>query len=73
MTHSHNILVAMVFSDSTVDGVPYNAQIFAENSAGNGTQCNFTDFTNELGKFHGYMWAFLSILLGHVFKDSDVV
>jgi len=29
-------------------GVPYTVQIFAENSAGNGTRCNFTDFTDEL-------------------------
>ena len=34
---------------STEDGVPYIVQIFAENSAGNGTVCNVTDFTNELG------------------------
>jgi len=39
---------------STEDGVPYTVQIFAENSAGNGTVCNVTDFTNELGEsfFH---------------------
>ena len=37
---------------STEDGVPYTVSIFAENSAGNGTVCNFTDFTNELCKFH---------------------
>ena len=36
----------------TEDGVPYTVQIFAENSAGNGTVCNVTDFTNELGEFH---------------------
>ena len=68
MTHSHNSLVVILFSDCTVDGVPYNVQIFAENSAGNGTRCNFTDFTNELRKFHGYMWAFLRHILGHVLK-----
>ena len=33
-------------------GIPYTVSIFAENSAGNGTVCNFTDFTNELCKFH---------------------
>ena len=37
---------------STEDGVPYTVQIFAENSAGNGTVCNVTDFTNELGESH---------------------
>ena len=37
---------------STEDGVPYTVSIFVENSAGNGTVCNFTDFTNELCKFH---------------------
>ena len=36
----------------TEDGVPYIVSIFAENSAGNGTKCNVTDFTNELRKFH---------------------
>jgi len=35
---------------STEDGVPYTVQIFAENSAGSGTVCNVTDFTNELGE-----------------------
>ena len=69
MTHSHNSLVVILFSDSAEDGVPYNVQIFAENSAGNGTRCNFTDFTNELRKFHGYMRVFLGIIiLGHVLK-----
>ena len=34
----------------TEDGVPYIVSIFAENSAGNGTKCNVTDFTNELGE-----------------------
>ena len=34
----------------TEDGVPYIVSIFAENPAGNGTKCNVTDFTNELGK-----------------------
>ena len=34
----------------TEDGVPYIVSIFAENSAGNGTKCNVTDFTNELRK-----------------------
>ena len=34
----------------TEDGVPYILSIFAENSAGNGTKCNVTDFTNELGE-----------------------
>ena len=37
---------------STGAGIPYTIWIFAENSAGNGTVCNFTDFTNELRKFH---------------------
>ena len=37
---------------STEDGVPYIVSIFAENLAGNGTKCNVTDFTNELGEFH---------------------
>ena len=37
---------------STVAGIPYTVRIFAENSAGNGTVCNFTDFTDELRKFH---------------------
>ena len=36
----------------TEDGVPYTVSIFAENSAGNGTKCNVTDFTNELGMFY---------------------
>ena len=35
---------------STEDGVPYTVRILAENSAGNGTMCNVTDFTDELGK-----------------------
>ena len=39
-------------STSTGDGVPYIVSIFAENSAGNGTRCNVTDFTNELRMFH---------------------
>ena len=39
-------------SHSTEGGVPYIVSIFAENSAGNGTKCNVTDFTNELRKFH---------------------
>ena len=34
----------------TEDGVPYIVSIFAENSAGNGTKCNVTDFTDELGE-----------------------
>ena len=34
----------------TEDGVPYILSIFAENSAGNGTKCNVTDFTNELSE-----------------------
>ena len=34
----------------TEDGVPYIVSIFAENSAGNGTRCNVTDFTNELSE-----------------------
>ena len=34
----------------TENGVPYIVSIFAENSAGNGTKCNVTDFTNELGE-----------------------
>ena len=38
----------------TEDGVPYIVSIFAENSVGNGTKCNVTDFTNELGTFHCY-------------------
>ena len=36
----------------TENGVPYIVSIFAENSAGNGTKCNVTDFTNELSMFH---------------------
>ena len=40
----------------TVDGVPYTVSIFAENSAGNGTKCNFTDFTNELRKFDSLLF-----------------
>ena len=35
----------------TEEGVPYIVSIFAENSAGNGTKCNITDFTNELSEF----------------------
>ena len=34
----------------TEAGVPYIVSIFAENSAGNGTKCNVTDFTDELGE-----------------------
>ena len=34
----------------TEAGVPYIVSIFAENSAGNGTECNVTDFTDELGE-----------------------
>ena len=34
----------------TEDGVPYIVSIFAENSAGNGSKCNITDFTDELGE-----------------------
>ena len=37
---------------STEDGVTYTFQIFAENSAGNGTVCKVTDFTDELGELH---------------------
>ena len=36
----------------TEAGVPYTVCIFGENSAGNGTKCNVTDFTNELCKFY---------------------
>ena len=36
----------------TEAGVPYIVSIFAENAAGNGTKCNVTDFTDELGEFH---------------------
>ena len=36
----------------TENGVPYTVRIFAENSAGNGTKCNVTDFTDELCKFY---------------------
>ena len=72
MTHSHNSLVIILFSDSAEAGVPYNVQIFAENSAGNGTRCNFTDFTNELRKFRLHADIFRHILR-HVFKNSDVV
>ena len=36
----------------TEAGVPYIVSIFAENSAGNGTRCNATDFTDELRMFH---------------------
>jgi len=42
------VILYIIFS--TEDGVPYTVQIFAENSAGNGTVCNVTDFTNELGE-----------------------
>ena len=41
----------------TVDGVPYTVSIFAENSAGNGTKCNVTDFTDELSMLHYCMHA----------------
>jgi len=54
---------------SIEDGVPYTVQIFAENSAGNGTVCNVTDFTNELGESHcsasvcGCLFSSLSAVL----------
>ena len=47
----------------TEAGVPYIVSIFAENAAGNGTKCNVTDFTDELGEFrsctkqHSYLFA----------------
>ena len=46
-----NIIMLSV-SISAEAGVPYTVSIFAENSAGNGTVCNFTDFTDERRKFH---------------------
>ena len=48
---------------STEDGVPYIVSIFAENSAGNGTKCNVTDFTNELRKFHCLPFATKTALI----------
>ena len=36
----------LVFSLS-VEGVPYNVRVFAENGVGNGTFCIITDFGNE--------------------------
>ena len=53
---------------STDDGVPYTVQIFAENSAGNGTVCNVTDFTNELGESHCS-----ASVCGHLFSSSRSV
>ena len=50
-----NFLTVVVVKHSssptlTEPGVPYIVSIFAENSAGNGTKCNITDFTDELGE-----------------------
>ena len=50
-----NFLTVVVVQHSssptlTEPGVPYIVSIFAENSAGNGTKCNVTDFTDELGE-----------------------
>ena len=54
---------------STEDGVPYTLQIFAENSAGNGTVCNVTDFTNELGESH----PFTIVYVAAFFSSSSAV
>ena len=59
--HTHmavQSISVLFFSDSAEDGVPYNVSIFAETSAGNGTKCNVTDFTNELCKFGSYIGHF---------------
>ena len=50
-----NVFTVVVIQHSssptlTEPGVPYTVCIFAENSAGNGTKCNVTDFTDELGE-----------------------
>ena len=52
---STSIFVASVYYITALptpaeNGVPYIVSIFAETSAGNGTKCNITDFTNELGE-----------------------
>ena len=58
---SCNIIVASVYCwvvvvqhssppTLTEAGVPYIVSIFAESLAGNGTKCNVTDFTDELGE-----------------------
>ena len=46
----------------TEAGVPYTVSIFAENSAGNGTKCNVTDFTNELGMFYNCTHQYVVLL-----------
>ena len=48
------LLEVLLYSPPTPTeaGIPYIVSIFAENSAGNGTRCNVTDFTNELRTFH---------------------
>ena len=57
------IFVAMLYPYThtflipTADGVPYVLSVFAENSAGNGTKCNVTDFTDELSMLHYCMHA----------------
>ena len=50
-----NFFTAVVVQHSspptlTGDGIPYIVSIFAESLAGNGTKCNVTDFTDELGE-----------------------
>ena len=57
-TWDYHIIVGMLypytytFLIATADGVPYVLSVFSENSAGNGTKCNVTDFTNELSESH---------------------
>lgn len=57
---------------STEAGVPYTVRIFAENSAGNGTVCNFTDFTDERRKFHCLLFVTrLQTLVNRYFFTVD--